>query len=259
MNSAPICDIRGKIARGEPIYSMTVRLVRGVEIAGIAKAAGFDALYIDLQHSGISVETAGQIAIAALATGVAPFVRVPGVDPQAITRALDAGAVGIIVPDMHSAEDARAVVNAAKYRPIGERSLPGIMPHLGYRAMPAAAATAAINAMTIVVAMIESAAGLAAVEEIAAVDGVDILLVGANDLCTEAGVAGQFEDPLVADAYARTLAACRAHGKTLGVGGLASRPDLMRKYIDLGGGYVSLGADIAMLLAEATRKLKDFK
>ncbi len=257
MSSAQTSSVRDKIARGEPVYSMTVRLVRGVEIAAIAKAAGFDALYIDLQHSGISVETAGQIAIAALATGVAPFVRVPGVDPQMITRALDAGAVGIIVPDIHSAADAQAVVNAAKYRPIGERSLPGIMPHLGYRTMPASAATAAINQLTIVVAMIESAAGLAAVEDIAAVDGVDILLVGANDLCTEAGVAGQFEHPLVEDAYARTLAACQRHGKTLGVGGLASRPDLMRKYIALGGGYVSLGADISMLLSAATSKLKD--
>jgi len=253
----PSSSVKDKIARGEPVYSMTVRLVRGVEIGAIAAAAGLDALYIDLQHSGISVETAGQISIAALAMGVAPFVRVPGVDPQVITRALDAGAIGVIVPDLHSAEDARAVVRAAKYRPEGERSLPGIMPQLRYRSLPASEATDQLNAAITIVAMIESAAGLAAVEEIAAVPGVDILLVGANDLCTEAGVPGQFDHPLVEEAYVKVLAACRAHGKALGVGGLASRPDLMKKYVAMGGLYISLGADLSMLVAAATQKRKE--
>ncbi|MFZ4288146.1 HpcH/HpaI aldolase family protein [Variovorax sp. HJSM1_2] len=249
--------VNDKIARGEPVFSMTVRLVRGAEIGAIAAAAGFDALYIDLQHSGISIETAGQISIAALAMGVAPFVRVPGVDPHIITSALDAGAIGVIVPDMHSAEDARAVVRCAKYRPEGERSLPGIMSQLGYRSLPASEATAELNAAITIVAMIESAAGLAAADEIAAVPGVDILLVGANDLCTEVGVPGQFDHPIVEEAYSKVLAACRKHGKALGVGGLASRPDLIKKYVAMGGLYVSLGADLSMLVNAATQKRKE--
>ena len=257
MSEVTFETVRQKLARGALVRSMTVRLVRGVEIAAIAKGAGYDALYIDLQHSGISVETAGQISIAAHAMGIAPFVRVPGVDPAIITSALDAGATGIIVPDIHSAEDACAVVRAARYRPAGERSLPGIMSQLGYRSMPAAKATAEINDLVTVVAMIESSAGLSAVEEIASVEGVDILLVGANDLCTEADVAGQFEHPLVEEAYRRTLAACQAHGRTLGVGGFASRPDLMRKYIELGGRYVSLGADLSMLVSAAKQKIDE--
>lgn len=248
--------VKAKIAANETAYSMTVRLVRGVEIAAIARSAGFDSLYIDLEHSGFSVETAGQICIASQAMGVAPFVRVPGVDPHLITRVLDSGAMGVIVSDLHSAEAARAVVRAAKYRPEGERSYPGVMPQLSYAALPAEAATEAINDTVMVVAMIESAAGLAAAEEIAATPGIDILLVGANDLCTEHGVPGQFDHALVESAYATAAAACRSHGKALGVGGLASRPDLIRKYVALGGRYVSLGADLSMLAAAAVQKRK---
>lgn len=250
--------LKAKLARGETAYSMTVRLVRGVEIAAIAKSAGFDSLYIDLEHSGLSVDTAGQISIAAMGMGLTPLVRVPGVDAALITQVLDAGALGIIVPDLHSAKAAQEAVNAVKYRPMGERSYPGVTPHLTYSPVSSAKAGELLNEATIIVAMIESAAGLAAVEDIAAVDGIDILLVGANDLCAEHGVPGQFEHPIVETAYRRTLAACRAHNKVMGVGGLASRPDLTRKYIEMGGQYVSLGADLSMLVSAATQKRKDF-
>lgn len=251
--------VKEKIALDEPAYSMTVRLVRGVEIAAIARGAEFDAIYIDLEHSAFSLETVGQISIASLGMGVAPFVRVPGVDPHLITRVLDAGAIGIIVPDLHSADDARTVVNAVKYRPEGERSLPGVTPQLSFRGLSHADTCRQINDATMIVAMIESPAGLVAVNEIAAVPGIDILLVGANDLCSANGVAGQFDHPLVEEAYTRTWAACRAHGKTLGVGGLASRPDLIRKYVALGGRYVSLGADLSMLAAAASQRRKEME
>ncbi len=253
----PINPVKSKIARGETVYSLTVRLVRGVEIAAIARSAGFDAIYIDLEHSGISVETAGQICIAALGMGVAPFVRVPGVDRHLITRVLDAGAIGIIVPDLHTAADAKRAVDAVKYRPMGQRSLPGVTSQLNYRALPAETACAQLNEATMIIAMIESAEGLEAAAEIAAVPGIDILLVGANDMCSAHGVPGQFDHPIVEAAYTRTLAACEAHGKTLGVGGLASRPDLMKKYVALGGRYVSLGADLSLLVAAATQKRKE--
>jgi 4-hydroxy-2-oxoheptanedioate aldolase len=247
-------SVKDKIAGGETAYSMTVRLVRGVEIAAIARGAGYDAIYIDLQHSGLSDETVGQISIASLGMGIAPFVRVPGADPHLITRVLDAGALGVIVADLHTAEAARAVVDAVKYRPVGRRSYPGVTSQLFYSPLPIAEACAQLNAATMVIAMIESAAGLAAVDEIAAVDGIDILLVGANDLCAEHGVPGQFEHPLVEAAYVRVLAACRAHGKTLGVGGLASRPDLIKHSVAMGGRYVSLGADLSMLASAAAQK-----
>lgn len=254
-DARPVEFIKHKMARGETVYSMTVRILRGVEIAGIARAAGYDSIYIDLEHSALSLETVSQISLACLGAGVAPFVRVPTLDPALITRILDSGATGIIVPDVRSAADAQAIVRAARYRPLGERSLLGAMPQLGYRSMPQAEAMRRLNDATTVIAMVESPEGLDAVDGIAAVPGIDVLLVGANDISTAHGVAGQYDHDVVSDAYARTLAACTAHGKVLGVGGLASRPDLIRHHVARGGRYVSLGGDLSMLLSAATRTL----
>lgn len=247
-------NVKRKLLNDEPVYSMTVRLVRSIEIASIARTAGFDTLYIDMEHNGFSIDTAGQICMACLGLGIAPFVRVPGTDPSFIARVLDSGALGIIAPHVQSADDARAVVRAAKYHPVGERSLAGMLPQLHYRTLPAHEANALLNDATMIVTMIESPEGLAAVEEIAAVPGVDILFIGANDLCSSLGIPGQLDHPLLQDAYRRTLEACRTHDKVLGVGGLASRPDLVKKYVSLGARYVSTGTDLSFLVGAATSK-----
>ena len=250
-------SVKDKLARNEPVYSMTVRLVRSIEIASIARTAGFDSIYIDLEHNGFSLDTAGQICLACLGLGVVPFVRVPSTEPHFIARVLDSGALGIIAPHLQSAEDAKAIVRAAKYPPLGDRSLAGMLPQLSYRTLPAAEANQQLNDATMIVAMIESPEGLAAVDEIAAVPGVDILFIGTNDLCSSFGVPGQLDHELVQDAYRRTLEACRTHGKVLGVGGLASRPDLIRKYVALGARYVSTGTDLAFLMGAAAQKRKE--
>src|SRR6185295_9269005 len=135
----------------EVVASMTVRLVRSIEIARIAKTAGFDTLYVDVEHSSFSLENAGQICMAALGLGIAPFVRVPTVRPEHVSRALDAGALGVIAPHIRSAEQAREVVAAAKFPPHGDRSTGGGLPHLHYRAFPSHEANAAMNDATMVV------------------------------------------------------------------------------------------------------------
>ena len=249
-------SVRDKLARGEVVASMTARLVRSVEIASLAKAAGFDTLYVDLEHNSFSLDATSQICITALAAGIAPFVRVPAIAPEYIARVLDGGALGIIAPHIRTAEDAHAVVVYAKYPPIGERSFGGNMPHLGYRSMPPVESMAALNEATMVVVMIETIDALENVEEIIAVDGIDMLLVGTNDLCAEFGIPGQYEHEKVHAAYAKCIAAARAVGKHVGVGGLATRPKLVEQFVKMGARYVSTGADLGFLLAAATEKAK---
>jgi hypothetical protein len=89
-------NVKEKLKRGEVVSSMTVRLVRGIEIARIAKTAGFDMIYVDVEHSSFSLDTTGQICMAALEMGIAPFVRVPANTPEYISRVLDGGALGVI-------------------------------------------------------------------------------------------------------------------------------------------------------------------
>jgi 2-keto-3-deoxy-L-rhamnonate aldolase RhmA len=247
--------VKDKLARGEVVASMTVRLVRGVEIARIAKTAGFDSLYVDLEHSSFSLESTSQVCIAALEAGITPLVRVPGV--AAVQRILDAGALGIIAPHVQSADEARAYVRAAKYPPLGERSNAGPLPHLQYRAFPAAEACAAIDAATMVIVQFESDLAIANADAIVAVDGVDMVLIGTNDLLADWGLPGQYDHPRVREAYAKTIAACRKHGKHVAVGGFASRPDLAADYVRMGARYVSTGTDLGFLLAACTAKAKE--
>ncbi|MGC5172756.1 HpcH/HpaI aldolase family protein [Microbacterium sp. DT81.1] len=233
---------------------MTVRLVRTVDIASIAFTAGFDSVYIDMEHSSFPLEAAGQICLACNHLGVTPLVRVPGPDSAFIARVLDSGAMGIIVPDVQSAGEARAAVSAVKHAPLGTRSLAGAAPQLNYRTLPPDRVVQELDQASMVVVMVESRAGLDAVEEIAAVEGIDIVLVGANDLSVELGIAGQMDHPQIDAAFMRVIAACRAGGKTVGLGGLGGWPDLIRSYVALGAGYVSTGNDISFLAAAATQK-----
>ena len=233
---------------------MSVRLSRGIEIAHVARAAGFDALYVDLEHSTMSMDGASRICIACLGTGVTPLVRVPVVDAAHVSRILDGGAMGVIAPHIHDANDARRLVAHCKFPPIGTRSSVAWLPQLGYRTLDPGRAGEVINRTTAVVAMIEDAQALENVDEIAAVEGVDALLVGANDLSADLGVAGQDDHPLLDAAFSAVIDACRRHGKTAGVGGLSRRNDLLRRYVERGARLVSMGTDIAFLVQAARQQ-----
>jgi 4-hydroxy-2-oxoheptanedioate aldolase len=249
-------SVKDKLARDEVVASITVRLVRSVEIAQLARTAGFDSLYVDVEHSSFSLETTAQICIAALGVGIAPFVRVPSTRPEHVSRVLDGGALGVIAPHIRTPAEARAVVAGAKFPPFGARSLAGVLPHLEYRAFPAAEANAAMNEATMVVVQFETADALERADEIAAVEGVDLVLMGTNDLLADMGLAGQYDHARVREAYAHTIAACRRHGKHVGIGGLATRPDLAAEFVKLGARYVSTGTDVAFLLAAMTEKAR---
>jgi 2-keto-3-deoxy-L-rhamnonate aldolase RhmA len=249
-------NVKDKLKRDEVVASMTVRLVRSVEIARIAATAGFDTLYVDLEHSSFSLETCGQICIAALEAGIAPFVRVPANTPDYIARVLEGGALGVIAPHVHSADDAKAVVRAAKFAPVGERSNAGGLPHLHYRSFPAAEAYATLNDATMIIVQFESAAALAKAEEIVAVEGIDMVLVGLNDLLADWGLPGDYDHPRVREVYASTIALCREHGKHCGVGGLATRPDLVAEFVKMGARYVSTGTDLGFLIGACTARAK---
>jgi 4-hydroxy-2-oxoheptanedioate aldolase len=248
--------VKEKLARDEVVASMTVRLCRSIEIARIAATAGFDTIYVDVEHNTLSIDAVCQICIAAMQCGITPLVRVPANTPEFICRLLDGGAMGVIAPHVRSAEEAREVVRYAKFTPQGERGAGGALPHYHYRSFPSAVVNQAMNDATMVVVMMETVAALEHVEEIAAVDGVDMMLIGTNDLCNEMGITGQFDHANVRDAYLRTIAACRKHGKHVGVGGLASRPELMAEYVRQGARYVSTGTDLSFLLAAAAEKAK---
>src|ERR1700732_4508362 len=211
---------REKLEQGQLALGVGIRMTRSVEIAKAMAVAGFDWLFLDMEHGVMSREACAQISTAALDAGIAPIARVPNGEYSMATRALDNGALGIVIPHVDSAEEAREVVDKLKYPPDGHRSVGGAMPQFDYRSIKIDELTKSLNAAILVVIMLETPRAIGNAKEIAAVPGVDVLLIGTNDLCAEMGIPGDFANDRVVDAYARTVAACRAHGKWAGMGGI---------------------------------------
>jgi 2-keto-3-deoxy-L-rhamnonate aldolase RhmA len=237
-----------RLAAGQLCLGMALRQARTVDIGRVLAACGFDFAFIDMEHNSMGVDTAAQIAVACHDAGVAPLVRVPGYEHYLATRLLDAGALGIVFPHVDTAEHARQLVSNCKYPPMGHRSLGGPMAQLGFRPHPRAESTAAVNAATLLVMMLETPAAIEQAEAIASVPGVDVLLIGTNDLTLEMGIAGQYDDPRVVRAYETVLAACTKHGKHPGMGGIYDHPT-MERYVRMGARFVLCGSDISFLMA----------
>jgi 2-keto-3-deoxy-L-rhamnonate aldolase RhmA len=244
---------RERLERGELSLGFGIRTAKSVEIAVAMKTAGFDWLFLDLEHSAMSIETASQIALAGLGAGIAPIVRVPRGEYSLATRLLDNGALGIVVPHVDTADEAREIADRLRYPPQGHRSVFSSMPQLGYRAVKAAEMTAALNAATLITVMLETPIAISNAEAIAAVDGIDSLMIGTNDLCIEMGIPGELANAKVADAYAAVVAACRRHGKWPGMGGVYDEP-LMRHYVDLGCRFLMAGADLAFMMGAGAKR-----
>src|SRR5438552_12900724 len=133
---------RERLARGELSLGVGIRVVGTVDIAKAMKTAGFDWLFIDLEHGALSIETASQLAIAALDAGITPIVRVPNGEFSIATRLLDNGALGIVVPHVETAEEARMIVERLRYPPQGRRGVMSSVPQYDYATMHAAELTA---------------------------------------------------------------------------------------------------------------------
>ena len=245
----PIMD---RMRVGDVELGMTVRLGRSGDIARIAKSTGHDFIFIDGQHSLFNLETIGQMAQTALSCGIAALVRVRSVDDPDVSLLLDNGATGIIFPDVNTPEEAQRAVNAAKFAPVGRRSVCGGYPHFDFRAVPLTQGVPALNAAALVVCMIETVEGLNNVEKIAAIDGVDVIHVGSNDLLVNMGKPGKFDDPAIVAAQDRAIAAARAHGKFAGCGG---NRDVERQAaaIRRGAQFVTTQTDIGFLTAAASQ------
>ena len=244
---------RRRMDAGELAVGIGLRQARTVDIGPIMKSCGYDWLFIDMEHNTMTLDTAAQISVAAQAAGITPVVRVHALALHDATRVLDGGALGVVVPHVDTPERAAEIVDWCKYPPIGHRSITGALPQLGFEATPIPEATAAINAATLVVVMLETPLAIDNASAIAAVPGVDALLVGTNDLTIEMGIAGQIGHERVAAAYEKVLGACQAHGTYAGLGGVY-RPDLMERYIGMGFRLVLAGNDLPFMAAAAKER-----
>lgn len=249
---------RQKLADGALALGIGLRQARTVDIAPVMKTIGFDWLFIDMEHGSFGLDVATQISVAAQGVGITPIVRVPGFEHYHATRALDGGAHGVVIPHVDDAETAARMVQNCRYPPLGHRSVTGALPQLEFVPTAIDKTIETINALTFVVVMIETQAGVDNIEAIASTPGVDCLLIGTSDLCAEFGIPGQTDSPRVVEVYQRVIEACRKNSIYPGMGGVYELP-LMEKYIGMGMQFILCGSDLSLMLAagsERTRALR---
>ena len=235
------------VAEGKLALGFQVNHLRTSAVPMLAAATGHDWIFIDMEHGAFSVHEATQLCIAALPTGITPIVRICAGALDEGTRALDNGALGVVVPHVDTPEAARRVAAAFRYPPAGHRSWGGPPAVFGFRPPALVDAQREANAEILVAVMIESPEAVENAEAIAAVDGVDVLLIGTSDLTAEMGISGQAGHPRVVDAYTRVGAACAKAGKALGMGGIHDQENASR-YLAMGATFILSGSDHAFMM-----------
>ena len=241
---------KSKLQTGGLALGFGVHHLRTSATAMIAAAADHDWLFIDMEHGAFSVQDVAQICLAALSTGVTPIVRISAHAIDEGTRALDNGAMGVIVPHVDTGEQAQDIARAFRYPPLGVRSWGGPPAAFGFLPPPAADAQSQLNAAILVIAMIESREGVNNAMDIVSVDGIDGLLIGTGDLSAEMGISGQIGHPAVQEAYRTVGDACRAHGKILGMGGVYDQ-EWATHYTRGGARLILTGTDHSYILSGA--------
>lgn len=223
-------ELKEKMKSGQKIYGTMLRVSRNPAVCYLAKNAGLDFIMFDCEHSDYSYETLHDMFIMGNALGLGGLLRVPHLSRDHISRALDCGATGAMVPMTDTLEQAEEIVRWSKYSPLGERGYGSGGANSDYvgggkhqEIMEAA------NRKVISIAQIETKLAVENADQIAAAKGIDVLLVGPNDLSISLGIPGDLMNPVELDAIAHVAASCKKHGKFFG---LHAGLNLLEKFSD---------------------------
>ena len=237
--------VKATLASGGCAFGAMVFEFFAPGIPQICRNAGAEFILYDMEHTDLSFETLKNQFALCRGLPIVPMVRVPRGEYHFIARALDVGAMGVMVPMVGTPEEAAHIVACAKYPPEGRRGAAFGFAHDDYAGGDVVEKMTALNARTMVIPQIETAEGLANVERIAAVPGVDALWIGHFDLTNFMGIPGQFKHPAFLAAIDRVVGACEANGKTAAF--LTTDDNWVRDYADKGFRLFAYGVDQAML------------
>ncbi len=238
-------NILAKIAQNRVALATTLHLI-DPSLYELVALLGFDGIWMDMEHHGYSVETAANLMRAARVGRGADIIARPGKGEfMRMARMLEAGATGIMYPRCDGADEAREVVRWAKFAPIGQRGFDGSSPDAPYCTVPIAQYVTEANAQTFVLIQIEEPSALTEAEAIAAVPGVDMIMLGPADFSVLTGIPGKFDHPSIESAIQSIARAAGNSGKNW-ASTCGSVPHA-RRMIDFGCRLVLYGADIVMV------------
>ncbi len=237
--------VKQKLAAGATALGSMVFEFFTPGIARICANAGAEFVLYCMEHTGAGYETLKPQFALCRALGVVPLVRIPATEYHFAARALDAGALGIMVPLVDTREQAERIVSFTRYPPQGRRGAAFGFAHDDYQGGDVVEKMRAIHERTLVICMIETRAGLENVDAIAAVDGVDVIWLGHFDLTNFLGIPGQFSHPAYREAVKRIAAAAKKHGKAAGY--MAADQALGHEYLGHGYRMLATGTDQGLL------------
>jgi 2-keto-3-deoxy-L-rhamnonate aldolase RhmA len=237
-------SLRAALAEGRPAVGHMLLEFGARGIAKILEASGLDFVLIDMEHSGLDFGAVADLLAWFKSTPVAPIVRVPAIHYHLIAPVMDAGAMGIMAPNVRTAEQARQVVAAMRYAPEGVRGLGLGTAHNDYVTPQVPAYFAEANQQNVAICQIESTLALDNLDAIASTPGVDVLFIGHFDLTHSMGIVGEFENPRFLDAIRRVAQTANAFGKVAGI--QPSAVAQARQAISMGYRVISMGHDSAV-------------
>lgn len=241
--------LKEKLAAGDFVTGPFVG-INSPDVVEIIGLAGFDFCVIDTEHGPMDPESIQQLIRAAELSGMTPVVRVPRADPVDILKVLDVGAHCIHVPQVNSPETARMVARAARYHPEGMRGV-AVPRALSYGLQPLDSALEEANREVMVIVHCENSEGLERLEEIAGVDGIDMIFVGPYDLSQSLGVPGKIFHPSMTEAVSRALESIKGAGKPAGI--FVTSPEEAKLRIQEGFSYIGYSVD-SLIFGNACRE-----
>jgi 2-keto-3-deoxy-L-rhamnonate aldolase RhmA len=234
--------VKQKLANGEVSFGTMIFEFNTSGIGRICGEAGAEFVVFDMEHTAWSVETIRNLIATTRSSTALPFVRVPATAYHLMSRPLDAGAMGLMVPMVETVEQAELIVRSAKYPPAGGRGCAFGVSHDDFTGGDVFAKMASANDEIFLMAQIETATGLENCEAIAAVDGIDCLWIGHFDLTASMGIVAQFDHPDFQAAVDRIVAACDANGKAAGI--MAGSVDVGKQWLQRGFRAVAYNGDL---------------
>ena len=246
-----------RLLKGETVYGCGLQVYRSPEVARTFAAAGFDYVFIDMEHGAFDLETVQDMIKASLESGITPIVRVGELLYSLVARLLDAGAQGIILPRVEDPKLLETALGWLRFPPVGVRGY-GVNPTMtGYEAHTFTEIIEHQNRQTLAVVQFESVAALERADELLSVKGLDVIMVGPADLSISLGIPGQFENPKLLAALDRLVEQCNKHGVVPGIQtrGLAMAKDCAAR----GMRFIGCSAEHGLLLEKARETVGQLK
>jgi len=207
---------KAKLKRGEIAVGHFILEFDTPGIGQIIANAGGEFVIFDMEHSSLTQDSIRRSVLSAKAAGITPLVRVPYTEYFLMSRPLDAGAEGLMIPRVETRDQTLKIIESMKYPPMGNRGAAFGIAHDDYRGVDIAATAQQENEETLVIVQTETAKAVENVDEILSVDGVDVAWIGQCDMTISLGIPGQYDHPTFLRAFDKVLNACEKHGVALG-------------------------------------------